>query len=370
MILRLFFIMSIITNARSFSSSHLCRIVQNRHGIMRRLVHRSTIKMMPEGPEVSSFVNTLQSALFSESKPISNPSTFSSSTSSGVLASTGSTLRLTDLQIISGRYTKVPPTGYEALKSILPATLLSVSSKGKFIYFTFDGFTLWSTLGLQGHWILYPDHKAVVKRGNLRLLCKFHMENKVQQVSNELALAYYDTIGYGTIKVSTSPEELQEKLDSLGPCWVHDPISLPDFISLIKKAKPDRYAAVLLMDQSKTSGIGNYILAEALYRSRLYPWVKCGELAQSDEAIELIYNSILTIVRSSYLSQLPDSLVKYANFKRGQSDPTSILNEVPFNFQVYMRERCPLGHRVVKEPGPHKRSIHWVPEVQQNLFSS
>ena len=32
------------------------------------------------------------------------------------------------------------------------------------------------------------------------------------------------------------------------------------------------------MDQSKLSGIGNYILSEALYRAAVDPWLAVGEL--------------------------------------------------------------------------------------------
>lgn len=286
--------------------------------------------MMPEGPEVSSFVHNLNNQLF--------PS--------------DSQYHLTDLQIVSGRYSKATPVGYDDMKALLPVTLNSIRSKGKFIYFDLDGFSLWSTLGLQGYWVLFPNSKPIKERNNLRLICKFTTNND----HNQYNLVYYDTIGYGTLKICMNELELKEKLESLGQCWVHDPISLQDFMSLIKKAKPDRYLAVFLMDQSKTAGIGNYILAEALYMSRIYPWILCGQIAQSKESIELLYESILTIIRSSYTSQISLGPINHSKY-----------NE-QFEFKVYMRESCPLGHRVVKEPGPHKRSIHWVPNVQINTF--
>ena len=36
--------------------------------------------------------------------------------------------------------------------------------------------------------------------------------------------------------------------------------------------------ARFLMDQSKTAGIGNYVLSETLYKAAVYPWAKCGDL--------------------------------------------------------------------------------------------
>lgn len=324
--------MTLFASLRSLSSTGL-----------KRHLSRSSIKMMPEGPEVSSFVYNLNSNIQLTSprfSPIYNTTIENSSTDSNILP-----WNLTELQVISGRYAKNPLVGYEDLKTRLPAALHSIRSKGKFIYFTFDGFSLWSTLGLQGHWNLFPGEAAITQRSNLRLNLKFKREG------DQFNLAYYDTIGYGTLKICTNQKELEEKLESLGPCWVHDPMSLQEFITLVKKTKPDRYVAVLLMDQSKTAGIGNYILAEALYKSRLFPWIRCGQLAQSEKSIELLYQSILSIVRSSYSSQIPI-----------KSDSDRYLGE--FEFSVYMRDYCPLGHPVVKELGPHKRSIHWVPNIQ------
>jgi len=319
--------------------------------------------MMPEGPEVSSFVYNLNNDLF--------PPSYSPSPSSTAIPINDSTkmnhefqYHLTDFHIISGRYTKAPPTGYEGMKSRLPIALHSIQSKGKFIYFNFkDGFSIWSTLGLQGHWILFPDKQPVTKRDNLRLVMKFNRLNDY----NQFYLAYYDTIGYGTIKICTSETELEEKLKSLGPCWVHNTISLQEFISLIKKAKSDRFVAVFLMDQSKTAGIGNYVLAEAFYMSRLFPWIKCGHLAQSEESMKSLYDSIRTIIQSSYASQILNNNIK--KDKEDDDEKYAFIEEGQFEFKCYGRDYCPLGHPVVKELGPHKRSIHWVPHVQIDTSS-
>ena len=101
---------------------------------------------------------------------------------------------------------------------------------------------------------------------HLRLQWLFETDNTNRSIS----LLYYDTIGYGTIKYSFDTIELTDKLASLGPCWLQSTPSYDTFISIIRKTKGTRPLAVLLMDQSKTSGVGNYILSEVLYMTGMY----------------------------------------------------------------------------------------------------
>ena len=46
------------------------------------------------------------------------------------------------------------------------------------------------------------------------------------------------------------------------------------------------------MDQTKTAGIGNYILAEALYAARIHPWARVGDVAQDDAVIAALHSAI------------------------------------------------------------------------------
>ena len=74
---------------------------------------------------------------------------------------------ITDVQIISGRYTKKPIVGLESFLSEVASKkviLKEVSCKGKFIYMNFDnGMTLFSTLGMSGVWSpIESKHARVV----------------------------------------------------------------------------------------------------------------------------------------------------------------------------------------------------------------
>ena len=47
----------------------------------------------------------------------------------------------------TGRYLTEPPTGWDELNKSLPKDVLSIQSKGKFIYFNLNNGTIWNTLG-------------------------------------------------------------------------------------------------------------------------------------------------------------------------------------------------------------------------------
>lgn len=336
----------------------------------RRHISRCSIKMMPEGPEVRSLVDEidLEFGGFSKIKNDNIP-----------------VWKLTDMKILSGRYMKETPDKYDEITKLLPLALQEINCKGKFIYFKLENsISLWSTLGLQGRWrvsrsSLERDQRVKScsggKSGNSELIPKpitgstgvnpspylrlewlFHCFE-----SNETKiLCYYDKIQYGTLKISLSDVELQSKLKTLGPCWLSDPISSEEFYNLIKKTKPSRPLAVFLMDQSKTSGIGNYILSDVLYQSKIHPWAVCGDI--TEEMSRSLHESIADIVATSYKLQS----IKYElnNEQRGtlRTKLPSRLDE--HKLKVYMQDKCPEGHAVLREMGSHKRSIHWVPQVQ------
>ena len=110
--------------------------------------------------------------------------------------------------------------------------------------------------------------------------------------------------------------------------------------------------------------IGNYILSEVLYFSKLYPWIKCEDVP--DDYIELLYNTIKKVCKYSFLSQTPQLCNKATQIDTniGNDEYPYIKVPYPFDFSVYSRSQCPQGYTILKELGSHKRSIYWVPEIQ------
>ena len=67
-------------------------------------------------------------------------------------------LTLVNANIISGRYTKKLPDGFEEFIELLPLKVEEVSVKGKFIYWLLDrDVSIWTTLGMTGNFKLQPS---------------------------------------------------------------------------------------------------------------------------------------------------------------------------------------------------------------------
>lgn len=270
---------------------------------------------MPECPEVSSITDQLYNYMKS---------------SDSVLES---------VKILSGRYMKHgPPDDWLIFKDNLPLKWCDVQSKGKFIYFTFvnkygDLFYMWNTLAMTGTWTIEKDLYS-------RIFFSFGDKN----------LYFNDKRNFGTIKFSFN--ELPSKLLSLGPSWlgVYDgtgfrniDVCRNEFLEKFGRVKSKNICTVL-MDQSVFSGIGNYLLSEVLHDSGNSPFNSVG-----DTNLESLYDSIVKIVNNSYrLDGVSMSDYKGIDGEKGE-------------YQRYLKvygKKCP---EVVKEIGPHGRSVYWIP---------
>ena len=171
--------------------------------------------------------------------------------------------------------------------------------------------------------------------------------------------------------------------------WLRSRLTLQQFRSILaEKRTQAKPLAVLLMNQKKTAGVGNYLLSEILYSCRIYPWATCAQLSEED--VKELYFVTLSSVVKSYLSQT-DSATREYYYKRfcdswiqsafHDSTPANedtvvggslwageeqLLEYIrkPFRFTVYMQSRCPRGYRIARAEGPHQRTVYWVKELQ------
>lgn len=276
---------------------------------------------------------------------------------------------VTGAHILSGRYQGsgtvpgrgAPPEEWSAFQDALPATISSVSNKAKFIFWTMtsaaDGsqLTLWSTLGMTGAWSWIPSEHARI----------------CLELDDGERLYYNDQRNFGTITCCMDEAKLAAKLDSLGPSWL-PPGNLPfeKFDQLARRqCSKKRSAAVplakFLMDQSKTSGIGNYILSESLFLARIYPFAACGDLKESDWLS--LHTAICDVIERSYTSQraLAESqAAAAASSQSGGSLSATRGTTWTFELHVFRRRTTADGLTVRQDEGPHKRSVFWVPERQ------
>lgn len=241
-----------------------------------------------------------------------------------------------------------------------------VGVRGKFIYMGFDDYSLslWSTLGLTGGWTFDPR----ASRHN-RISLTFR-QREAKGTDIETKLYFFDARNFGTFRVSFQKQELEEKLQSLGFDWLatfndassdkvfhSSQLTVNSFVALgIAAGKYKRPLCVFLMDQSKTSGIGNYILSEALYIARIHPFACSSSLSR--ESWVRLYNAIKEVISKSYLSQCPTEV-----FLEMVTSSEFLDNQ--FQFLIYGQDKTrDIGNVVRREVGTHKRTIHWDPILQ------
>jgi formamidopyrimidine-DNA glycosylase len=264
--------------------------------------------------------------------------------------------QLLAVDLIAGRYTKIingvqnVPKGYNEFVAALPMKLTNVDSKGKFLYFEYKSksktFYVMNTFGLTGIWSMnqprYPKVMFTFSSGT----------------------AYYgDKLGYGTFQFTDSRAVLDKKLNALGPDFLKD-----DNFSIAKIKTYDKPVVELLMDQKKLgSGIGNYLVAEILYKAKLSPR-RLGSSLTPKEIRDLTYwikyTTKLAYTQNDigYMINLADDTKK---IKKKIYHPDIVLDGKDFEFHIYQQKTDPLGNQVKADKILKDRTTYWVPAVQK-----
>ena len=273
---------------------------------------------MPEGPELKHSRDVLRSILIGKD--------------------------ITRLEVLDeGRYKTQEPNNLSLIRLDLPLHVHSIDTKGKFMWWTLKSTSavwfMWVTYGMSGQW-----SKSKKKHSS------FHVE-----YSGSKQLFFVDPRRFGTIKFTNNLREHEKKLSGLGPDVLEDPPLSPELFAERILLKPQRTIAEALMDQRCISGVGNYLKAEALFRSKISPHRTIFDL--SSQEILRLWSEITLACRESYADQ-GASLRTYKTV----SDESG---SAQFRFRVYSQEKCPIGHDVIREETLDKRTSWWCQNCQQ-----
>jgi endonuclease-8 len=190
--------------------------------------------------------------------------------------------KLLNIKILNGRYKKHKPfEKYSILKNNLPLRFIDISSKGKFIYFTFDNnIFLLNTLGLSGGWIFKNKNDVYTFPQMIEFLNIKDIENyrnnsfkhlNVEFIFENGSLFFYDMLSFGTLKVINNVDLLNKKLSSIG----HDIMDIKTTDKMFIDAMntyPDKEIGINLINQKLISGIGNYLRADILWLAKVSPF--------------------------------------------------------------------------------------------------
>lgn len=252
----------------------------------------------------------------------------------------------------------------------LPLTVIDVWCRGKVIVIetkSSDNKILYITsqLGMSGKWLRSPE-----KHSNFWISFGTQADGLWSMTDR---IWYDDQRHFGSIGFH---EDLSEVWNKHGPCLMttalvnkghlcKDQLKPDQLLVTYEKYRNEirnkRYKskriAEFMMDQSRVSGVGNYIRNEVLYRSKISPIRLLTSL--SDEDIKTLYETTLNVMYMSYMQKgnyNPDvSMNLHTGTKCGDG----------FVMFVYKRTNDPLGYPVQTFMDKNKRMCYYVPEIQK-----
>lgn len=258
--------------------------------------------------------------------------------------------QLTEIIINSGRYYRHrPPKGLVELSSQLPLNIIRVGVKGKFIYFVLaNNWYIWNTLGMSGQWLLNTHDTKVDNHCHIT----FTITNS--KLDKPIKIYFRDVRNFGTIQCVYGEDNLQCKLSKLGPDILSkSPLTKKEWLDLLKKYSHWTLPK-LLMDQSKISGIGNYLKSEALYEANLSPFQLIMDIPS--DALWYLYLSMRELATKSYLHK-GASFLTYV-------DATGNQGKFSFEFKVYRHTHDQYGNLVRHDQTNDGRTTWWVESIQ------
>lgn len=250
--------------------------------------------------------------------------------------------RILEFNVHGGRYkTHGDPGGWSELEEAITNTeayIEGVGVKGKLIYWQLScGLVVLNTLGMSGSW-----------RNKYEKHCDVELV-----YDGGRSLWFRDMRHYGTLKVVYS-HELAGELRKRGPdILAPGGVDVTTFMDLCRKYKHWTLPK-LLMNQSKISGVGNYMKAEILYAARVNPLKKICDLNES---------KLTDVHREMHIIGIA-ALEKKGVSIRDHGLPDGSSGNYQFMLKVYGKKKDPLGNPVQKVLTSDNRNTHWVPEVQ------
>lgn len=284
------------------------------------------------------------------------------------------------LEILSGKYFNGKKlVGKNLLDGKIKYKIQNVESYGKLMWITMKDVNgnkiyLVSHLGLTGQW---GFHKG--KNDRLKIIIG-NKDNK-----KKYYLYYNDDRNFGNIYIFDDVEDVKARKDLLAPDALKTNITKHEFIAMINKfiskskTRKDQYIFKVLMNQTLkeglVSGLGNYLTPEILYRAKISPFRKMYSLTEQD--ISSLLEAIKYTTKLSYYNNTTGYMTNFGNFIKIHKDKIDSgrypnyhqdikLKESEFSFNVYRKNKDPLGNNVEKDKTiNNKRTVYWVPKIQK-----
>lgn len=262
---------------------------------------------MPEGPEIRYIANLCKKYLI------------------------GKTLN----SIVSNSDTKV--------KLPKKSKLIDVESKGKQLVLIFEDFWFFIHFGLTG-WLTFEEAKY--PRYELHF--------------NDLSVYIDDSRRFSKLKIYEEEKLYKKNMDKLGVDIFSDEFTEEFFLESFGKTK--KAIVAFLMDQSKFSGIGNYIKNESLYLSGISPKRKTDTI--TDEEKTKLFKSILFVAYSNFVENMELNKIKLDKKDSKRINQLKIKVQSPYKFNVYGRDDSDLKGNKLTIEDIGGRTCYYVKTLQ------
>lgn len=169
------------------------------------------------------------------------------------------------------------PLPRKELLSLKMQKLLSLDRRGKFLIFNFDKISLFSHLGMTGHWRVESTYQPI-KHDHLIL-----MWEKQNWIYNDPRRFGYIGLNQGQLEKNFGPDPIIDKIKAL---------------DLLAKAKNKKQPIkTWLMDQKNILGVGNIYASEILFKSKVHPLRPAGDITSTEWS--LILKNTKSILKKS-----------------------------------------------------------------------
>ncbi|AYV83539.1 MAG: formamidopyrimidine-DNA glycosylase [Hyperionvirus sp.] len=283
---------------------------------------------------------------------------------------------ITGMTVVAGKYTHLALPGGYLIEERAPLKVMDIDSKGKMMWFVLkdknggDVFII-NKFGLTGEWSFYDDK-------NDRIV--FDVEGG----GKKYKLHYSDQRNFGLLYITDKRSVLDEKVEKLAPDLLKNDFSDEDFVRWVGEylkvsaRRKDVPIVSVLMKQDKKdgvgSGIGNYLSSEILYRAKISPLRKIGDLSRKE--LKRLAGVIRHVTKLCYMSNVTGYMKKLRRFMKTHAEkvkkgvypnyhPEINVDNEEFTFLTYGRDEDDLGNPVVSENIDGTRNTYWVPDVQE-----
>jgi endonuclease-8 len=166
--------------------------------------------------------------------------------------------------------------------------LLGVEAVGKNLLLSFEGgLVLRSHLRMRGRWEVRPRDSRP-KSGKPWLV---------------LRAASHEALLWNGPALELTARAIRR----LGPDILSEPLDLEQMIENLRSEHPSRELGDALLDQRLVAGIGNLWKAESLWRARISPWRRLGDL--TDEELRLTLAEAARLMRGSLESRREERVI-------------------------------------------------------------